>query len=131
MGIVGYHNSYNDWLRILFGKNYSIFFINFSCNRFWSWINNYCYTLTYFSLSYSQILQKDRESSTSEFCDILQLSSITLLESPMVNETQIKLHNTEKMLCQRCRRHPELDKNGLCGRCIKVLDITNVSSVSM
>ncbi|KAL6442003.1 hypothetical protein ACFW04_002386 [Cataglyphis niger] len=77
------------------------------------------------------ILQKDRESSTSEFCDILQLSSITLIESPMVNETQIELHNTEKMLCQRCRRHPETDKNGLCSRCIKVLDITNVSSVSV
>ncbi|KAM0724506.1 Isoleucine--tRNA ligase, mitochondrial [Formica fusca] len=77
------------------------------------------------------VLQKDRESSTSEFCDILQLSSITLLESPMVNETQIELHNTKKMLCQRCRRHPETDKNGLCSRCIKVLDITNVSSVSV
>ncbi|XP_029173959.1 LOW QUALITY PROTEIN: isoleucine--tRNA ligase, mitochondrial [Nylanderia fulva] len=77
------------------------------------------------------ILQKDGESSTSELCDILQLSSITLLESPMANETQIELHNTEKMLCQRCRRHPELDKSGLCNRCVKVLDLTNVSSVSV
>lgn len=80
--------------------------------------------------SFSQILQKDRESSTSELCDILQLSSITLIESSTVTETQIELHNIEKVLCQRCRRHPELD-NGLCGRCIKVLDVTNVSSISV
>ncbi|XP_012524598.2 isoleucine--tRNA ligase, mitochondrial [Monomorium pharaonis] len=77
------------------------------------------------------MLQKDQESSTSELCEILQLSSITLVESPTVTETQIELHNTEKMLCQRCRRHPELDKNGLCSRCIKVLDVANVSSISM
>ncbi|XP_011881954.1 PREDICTED: isoleucine--tRNA ligase, mitochondrial [Vollenhovia emeryi] len=77
------------------------------------------------------ILQKDGESSTSELCEILQLSSITLVESPTVTETQVELHNTDKMLCQRCRRHPELDKNGLCRRCIKVLDVANVSSVSV
>ncbi|XP_071637863.1 isoleucine--tRNA ligase, mitochondrial [Temnothorax longispinosus] len=77
------------------------------------------------------ILQKDRESSTSELCDILQLSSITLIESPTETETQVELHNIEKILCQRCRRHPELDKNGLCGRCVKVLDVANVSSISV
>lgn len=77
------------------------------------------------------MLQKDRESSTSELCDILQLSSITLIETPTVTETQVELHNIEKMLCQRCRRHPEVDKNGLCGRCIKVLDVANVSSISV
>lgn len=77
------------------------------------------------------MLQKDRESSTSELCDILQLSSITLIESSTTTETQVELHNIEKTLCQRCRRHPELDKNGLCNRCIKVLDVTNVSSISV
>jgi len=77
------------------------------------------------------MLQKDQESSTSELCDILQLSSVILIESPTVTETQIELHNTEKILCQRCRRYPEVDKNGLCGRCIKVLDVTNVSSISV
>ncbi|XP_012218366.2 isoleucine--tRNA ligase, mitochondrial [Linepithema humile] len=77
------------------------------------------------------MLQKDRESSTSELCDILQLSSITLLESSALTETQVELHNTGKMLCQRCRRHSELDKNGLCNRCMKVLDVANVSSISV
>ncbi|XP_011689136.1 PREDICTED: isoleucine--tRNA ligase, mitochondrial [Wasmannia auropunctata] len=77
------------------------------------------------------MLQKDRESSTSELCDILQLSSIILIESPTVTETQVELRNIEKMICQRCRRHPELDKNGLCGRCAKVLDVANVSSISV
>ncbi|KAL6259758.1 hypothetical protein P5V15_009672 [Pogonomyrmex californicus] len=77
------------------------------------------------------LLQKDRESSTSELCDILQLSSIILIESSTVSEPQVELHNIEKMLCQRCRRHPELDKNGLCSRCIKVLDVANISSISM
>ncbi|KAG5325590.1 SYIM protein, partial [Pseudoatta argentina] len=78
------------------------------------------------------MLQKDQKSSTSELCDILQLSSVILIESPTVDtETQVELHNTEKILCQRCRRYPEVDKNGLCGRCIKVLDVTNVSSISM
>ncbi|EFN83779.1 isoleucine--tRNA ligase, mitochondrial [Harpegnathos saltator] len=77
------------------------------------------------------ILQRDRESSTSELCEILQLSSITLTESSTVTETQVELRNTEKTLCQRCRRHPESDKNGLCSRCIKVLDVTNLSSISL
>ncbi|KAG5339675.1 SYIM protein, partial [Acromyrmex charruanus] len=78
------------------------------------------------------MLQKDQKSSTSELCDILQLSSVILIESPTVDtETQVELHNTEKILCQRCRRYPEVDKNGLCGRCIKVLDVTNVSSISV
>ncbi|XP_032673080.1 isoleucine--tRNA ligase, mitochondrial isoform X2 [Odontomachus brunneus] len=77
------------------------------------------------------ILQKDRESSTSELCEILQLSSITLTESSTMAETQVKLRNIEKTLCQRCRRHPELDKNRLCSRCVKVLDITNLSSISL
>ncbi|KAL0121316.1 hypothetical protein PUN28_006682 [Cardiocondyla obscurior] len=77
------------------------------------------------------MLQKDQESSTSELCEILQLSSITLMESSTATETQIELHNIEKVLCQRCRRHPELDENGLCGRCVKVLDVANVSSISV
>ena len=77
------------------------------------------------------MLQTDQESSTSELCDILQLSSVILIESPTVTETQVELHNTEKILCQRCRRHPEVDKNSLCGRCVKVLDVTNVSSISV
>ncbi|EZA61699.1 hypothetical protein DMN91_004103 [Ooceraea biroi] len=81
----------------------------------------------YSSLS---ILQRDEESSTSELCEILQLSAITLVKSSATTEIQIELHNTEKLLCQRCRRHPELE-NRLCSRCVKVLDVANVSSMSV
>ncbi|XP_014477342.1 PREDICTED: isoleucine--tRNA ligase, mitochondrial isoform X2 [Dinoponera quadriceps] len=78
------------------------------------------------------ILQKDRESSTSELCEILQLSSVTLAESSAINEeTRVELRDIGKSLCQRCRRHPESDDNGLCKRCVKVLDVTNLSSVSL
>lgn len=89
---------------------------------------NYIPSCIYYFL---QMLQKDQESSTSELCEILQLSSITLLKSSTADETQIELHTVEKLLCQRCRRHLELDSNGLCSRCVKVLDITNVSSISL
>ncbi|XP_076680378.1 isoleucyl-tRNA synthetase, mitochondrial [Andrena cerasifolii] len=70
------------------------------------------------------LLHGEETSSMSELCEILQLSSVTLLESPTITETRIQVHDTRQVRkCERCRRyHPETPEDGgLCSRCASVL----------
>lgn len=57
----------------------------------------------------------------SELCEILQLSSVTLIENHTINETQIQLYDIQEKLCERCRRYPESQEDDLCPRCVNVL----------
>ncbi|KOC68779.1 Isoleucine--tRNA ligase, mitochondrial [Habropoda laboriosa] len=67
-------------------------------------------------------LHNEKQPSTSELCEILQLSSVTLIEDHTIDETQIQVHDIPKALCERCRRYPETgEESGLCLRCTEVL----------
>ncbi|XP_046813079.1 isoleucine--tRNA ligase, mitochondrial isoform X2 [Vespa crabro] len=68
------------------------------------------------------ILQKEKQSSLSELCNILQVSKVTLIENDALNETQVLLNPIEKQLCKRCRRHPEMYEAEICERCTNILD---------
>lgn len=68
------------------------------------------------------VLQKEKQSSTSEICDILQVSSVTLVQDNDRDDIQIDLAPIEKSLCGRCRRHPESQPGEPCIRCIEVLN---------
>ncbi|XP_053988281.1 isoleucine--tRNA ligase, mitochondrial isoform X1 [Hylaeus volcanicus] len=67
------------------------------------------------------LLHDEKQSSNTELCEILQLSSITLTENHAITETQIEVRDIQKDLCKRCRRYPEVQDDGLCSRCIGVL----------
>ncbi|XP_043496541.1 isoleucine--tRNA ligase, mitochondrial isoform X1 [Polistes fuscatus] len=76
------------------------------------------------------ILQKEKESSLSELCDILQVSKITLIENDALTETQVHLNPIDRQLCKRCRRHPENYGAEICERCINILDTKNISATA-
>ncbi|XP_048504759.1 isoleucine--tRNA ligase, mitochondrial isoform X2 [Athalia rosae] len=78
-------------------------------------------TLSPTQFSVISVLQNDRKSSTSELCELLQLSSITLEQKDGIEEAHINLHPIEKSLCPRCRRHPEPYPGKVCARCEAVL----------
>ncbi|XP_066603236.1 isoleucine--tRNA ligase, mitochondrial isoform X2 [Prorops nasuta] len=80
-------------------------------------------TITVPQKDYNQlsVLQKENSSSTSELCEILQLSCVTLLEGD--NERRINFEPIKSNLCKRCRRHPVPANDELCERCMKVLDL--------
>ncbi|OAD60680.1 Isoleucine--tRNA ligase, mitochondrial [Eufriesea mexicana] len=63
----------------------------------------------------------DGQSSTSELCEILQLSSIKLVKNHVISKTGIQVYDIQRTLCERCRRYPETREDGLCSRCIDVL----------
>ncbi|XP_015438949.1 PREDICTED: isoleucine--tRNA ligase, mitochondrial [Dufourea novaeangliae] len=67
------------------------------------------------------LLHDEKQRSTSELCEILQLSSIKLIENPDVTETQIQVESNQKVLCDRCRRYPEVGEDGLCLRCAGIV----------
>nr|XP_033336512.1 isoleucine--tRNA ligase, mitochondrial isoform X2 [Megalopta genalis] len=67
------------------------------------------------------LLHDNGEESTSELCEILQVSSINLIENQTVTETQIQTKAIEKVLCDRCRRYPEDGQDCLCPRCANIL----------
>ncbi|XP_034191573.2 isoleucyl-tRNA synthetase, mitochondrial isoform X1 [Osmia lignaria lignaria] len=67
------------------------------------------------------LLHGEKQSSVSELCEILQLSSVTLIENQTLTESQIQVQDIQKPLCERCRRYPETQKDGLCSRCVSVL----------
>nr|XP_031845891.1 isoleucine--tRNA ligase, mitochondrial [Nomia melanderi]XP_031845892.1 isoleucine--tRNA ligase, mitochondrial [Nomia melanderi] len=68
------------------------------------------------------LLHNEEEKSTSELCEILQVSSITLIEDEGITETQVEAKNIKSVLCERCRRYPEARKDGLCLRCASILN---------
>ncbi|XP_033214926.1 isoleucine--tRNA ligase, mitochondrial [Belonocnema kinseyi] len=74
------------------------------------------------TFSLLSILQKEKESSTSELCEILRVSSIALIEDETCRGFQIELEPTNQKLCKRCRRHPESDKEEICLRCSQLLN---------
>ncbi|XP_060827749.1 isoleucine--tRNA ligase, mitochondrial [Bombus pascuorum] len=67
------------------------------------------------------LLHDQQKPSMSELCEILQLSSVTLIENHTITETQIKLYDIQEKLCERCRRYPRSQKDDLCPRCVNVL----------
>lgn len=68
-------------------------------------------------------LQEEKQSTTSELCDILQVSQIILTENDTLTETQLYLNPIEKQLCKRCRRHSEMHGTNICERCINILSM--------
>lgn len=68
--------------------------------------------------------QLDTETSDSELCEILQVSSIILKSS---NQSELKItHKTSEVdVCPRCRRFAAT--NGICMRCENVLKSKNTS----
>ncbi|XP_076241877.1 isoleucyl-tRNA synthetase, mitochondrial [Calliopsis andreniformis] len=72
----------------------------------------------FYSLS---LLHDKRQPSSSDLCEILQVSSIVLIENDTVTETRIQIENIDKTLCSRCRRYLETREDGLCSRCAIVL----------
>ena len=101
-------------LRVSTLYNYNIlhlFFDNFSF-LFNDAIFNIC----------KQNLQKEKESSTSELCEIVRVSSITLIEDEACTDLQIELEPTNKELCKRCRRHPISENEEVCFRCNEIIN---------
>ncbi|XP_024942364.1 isoleucine--tRNA ligase, mitochondrial isoform X2 [Cephus cinctus] len=70
------------------------------------------------------VLQNEKQSSVSELCDILQVSSLVLVEGKEKGIT-VETEPTNKSLCQRCRRHPESEPGEPCTRCAKILAVNN------
>ncbi|XP_078035223.1 isoleucyl-tRNA synthetase, mitochondrial isoform X2 [Augochlora pura] len=67
------------------------------------------------------LLHDNVEKTTSELCEILQVSSINLIEDQTKTETQIQMKAIETVLCNRCRRYPEEGQDCLCSRCASIL----------
>lgn len=75
-------------------------------------------------------LHRQGEPSISELCEIVQLSSIKLIQREDDNtHMHVCLMNIKDNLCQRCKRHPEAHQNGLCDRCTHVLGFDTVMIV--
>lgn len=70
---------------------------------------------------FTQHLHDEKDPSMSELCEILQLSSVQLIENQSIGETEIRVHDIKDTLCERCRRYPGSRKDGLCTRCAEVL----------
>jgi isoleucyl-tRNA synthetase len=61
----------------------------------------------------------DKWAEDTELCEILQVSSVKLTESPT---WQLKISTTDKPLCPRCRRFALASTDGaVCKRCDLVL----------
>ncbi|KAK0168859.1 hypothetical protein PV327_002624 [Microctonus hyperodae] len=69
-------------------------------------------------------LHFDTVSSTSELCNILQVSSVTLLQDPKFITPIVELKKIEHSLCKRCRKYPEESSGNLCVRCKTVIDVS-------
>ncbi|XP_076661830.1 isoleucyl-tRNA synthetase, mitochondrial isoform X2 [Halictus rubicundus] len=67
------------------------------------------------------LLHDNKIQSTSELCEILQASSINLIENQTIAETNIQVNAVQKVLCERCRRYPEEREDGLCSRCADMI----------
>ncbi|XP_014215047.1 isoleucine--tRNA ligase, mitochondrial [Copidosoma floridanum] len=70
------------------------------------------------------VLQKSGISSTSEICDICQVSSVTLIKDDRCENLSVSLENVDQELCKRCRRHVEPGPSEICDRCTEVLNAT-------
>lgn len=67
------------------------------------------------------LLHDNKMQSASELCEILQATSINLIENQTIAETNIEVNADQKVLCERCRRYPEERDHGLCSRCADML----------
>ncbi|XP_011310273.1 isoleucine--tRNA ligase, mitochondrial [Fopius arisanus] len=67
-------------------------------------------------------LQRESTSATSELSNILQLSSVILVEDPSCTSPEIDVVPIEYSLCKRCRKFPE-SQYELCVRCIRILNV--------
>ncbi|XP_015111300.1 isoleucine--tRNA ligase, mitochondrial [Diachasma alloeum] len=68
-------------------------------------------------------LQNERTSTTSELSNILQLSSVTLIEDPSCTSPKIDVKPIEYSLCKRCRKYPESSEGEPCIRCRQIVDV--------
>lgn len=68
-----------------------------------------------------QKLQNERQSWTSELCNILQVSSVTLIKNSDLSTPQISLKPNDNLLCKRCRKYSASASEELCVRCETVL----------
>lgn len=72
-----------------------------------------------------KVLQNDKISVTSELCNILQVSKVTLEENLNCKLPTVEFKNIEYSLCKRCRKYPETDNTDICRRCAEILNETN------
>ncbi|KAF7994167.1 hypothetical protein HCN44_011436 [Aphidius gifuensis] len=66
-------------------------------------------------------LQNETQSWTSELCNILQVSSVTLIKNSDLSTPQISLKSNDNLLCKRCRKYSTSANEELCVRCETVL----------
>lgn len=67
-----------------------------------------------------QTLQGLQISGDSQLAEILQVSSVTLLEGEE-RELQVTVGLAEAYLCERCRKHTSSTLGEPCQRCAQVL----------
>ncbi|XP_043279296.1 isoleucine--tRNA ligase, mitochondrial [Venturia canescens] len=68
------------------------------------------------------VLHPERVASNSELCDILQVSSTTLIDDASCTTANIHLEPIKSKLCSRCRRYPESAPGSVCNRCAQIND---------
>jgi hypothetical protein len=68
------------------------------------------------------MLQGEVQTCWSQLTEILQVSSVTLVESESPRKFHVALAETSRHLCGRCRRFTACRADEPCDRCQQVLD---------
>lgn len=70
-------------------------------------------------------MQPDEESNNSELTELLQVSSLSLIDATdkdLPEEFSVQCNQAENFLCIRCRRFCANVENEPCSRCREVLE---------
>ncbi|XP_055843625.1 isoleucine--tRNA ligase, mitochondrial [Episyrphus balteatus] len=70
-------------------------------------------------------LQPTKTSTNSELCELLQVSSVELVEDPSLSDCTVALSEDGSILCPRCRRFCVNSEDSICERCEQVLQSRN------
>jgi len=73
------------------------------------------------------MLQEEERSCWSQLAEILQVASVTLVESRSPVKFHMELAETSGQLCGRCRRFTACSGDEPCERCQQVLDKLRVA----
>jgi hypothetical protein len=73
------------------------------------------------------MLQEEVQTCWSQLTEILQVSSVTLVESGSHVKFHVELADTSQHLCGRCRRFTARSADEPCDRCQHVLDKLRVA----
>lgn len=117
------HSSIAPWASLPLPPSFAVTLWAHFSSGVW-WLRN---EAIFVFLLLIKMLQEEVQTCWSQLTEILQVSSVTLVESGSHLKFHVELAKTSRHLCGRCRRFTAHSANEPCDRCQQVLDKLRVA----